>query len=737
MHPSIPFLKSFNHKKYTLCTLSSTGMRSFPCASEKLEKAIPLLQKENEKGSEIYFMVNEGDGVLNDKKTACHSTNNVINLSSIFLDAELSSGLDPLPHINDFCEDSFVSPSLTVKTSPNRHHVYWLLDPLPPTKENVTKWKRIQAFLHSKLSSDRTMTDIPQILRIPGFQNIKKNYFVSTDTPEAPTYYSLDELYSLLLKHFPTIQDFKAHSPLPPLTPDLKIEEGDRHVDMVRRMRRLFSDPMFTLEDGECWINGYINRHIPDNKQFLNGNRVNEVKRIVQSCYNYAEEERQKSLAVTIEKVVSKKKDKSPFELDPDFYYQAPGPVGELTRHIVDTSNYPIPSHAFAAAVSLFGFMKARYIQGERSLPPLNYFLCLAPSGAGKTTIQTIFKEIMGKVGVKHLLEDGISSAQGLIQFLSQSQGLGVILYDEVKDLFQTIQSKRAATYETKIATELTRLYTAYSSSYTPPTTKTQKGKKVTLEKPLFSFLGYGHHTLVEHLFTKDNVIEGLIPRFIILAVNQRKEIPTVQKSVPSHIIDLLRYHSVRSCLVVEESLSSSDHPEIELVPDIEVLPLSPTAIPFYKEFKSRTATLYDHAVQEKNGLEALFSRGCEQSLRLSLAMTTEPHIDRHTLEFTSTLIMSQMQEFHTRFDTVINQTRHAKSTNELYEKIVEFCSESSDYTISRRDLHNRVRRRFENRAQFQNELAELIDLGKVAEFEYRKPSGQKEIRIKIEQSFD
>lgn len=729
---TVNFLKSFNHSVYTVAVLSKKGMRSFPIKQNALPKALQTLKKYNDSGSDIYFTPNEGSGEWNDeRKVACHSTKNIINLTSIFLDLELADGSDPIPALTAFCKDSFLKPSHVIETSKNRYHVYWVLESVPATKENVTKWQQVQALLHAKLSSDRTMTDIPQLLRIPDFTNQKHSSVVKLKHSKEYTY-TLTECYDLLKNQFPEITTFKPFTPLTPTTPDYLVPPGERHEELLRRARKLYTAPFITDEDVKCYIHGFIQSHVQDSSTFLpGGSRYQEVTRILEAAKSYAEasrlEEQQTAVTQAITKTTSKK---TPFELDPDFFYQAPGIVGELTRHIVDTSDYPIPSHAFAAAVSITGFCKARYIHGDRNLPPLNYFLCLAPSGAGKTSIQHQVKNIFSELQINHLLEDGIASGQGVLQFLANSNGLGFIIYDEVKDLFQTIQSKNS--YEVKISTELTKLYTAYSSTYTPPTTKTHKGNKVILNKPLFSFLGYGHFSLVEQLFTKQNVLEGLIPRFIILNVPERKQAPDSFKyrSVPSHIIDYLRFHTVKSCLTLE---SPSDDIPIDTDPKRSLISLDPNTIPVFQSFKKHTDSLYDQAVTEKTGLEALYSRGVEQSLRLSLAMSSPPYIDLKTIEYTTHLISQQMQGFYTKFQTVVDQTPQAKQNSQLYDKIVDLCSNSSDYTISKRDLFRLTSRWFKDSNEFQRQidglkLAELIE-----EFTVSMPSGRKSIRIKLD----
>ncbi len=737
------FLKLFPHQKYTLCYLSKTGgMRSFPCAEAKLPGALALLDKKNLDNAEIYFMVNEGNGELNAEKTACHSTKNVINLSAIFLDLEVNGKADPYPVLQEFCSNSFSPPSIVIESSPQRYHVYWLLEENKLSRDTITKWKQIQALLHSKLSSDRTMTDIPQILRVPGFQNVKKNWPVNIlDIPDDQniTRYSLDSLYQTLLFNFPEIKEFKAHEPLKPITEEYKVSEGERHEEMMRRTRKWYAQGL-SDDEVKCTLTGFIDLHVTNNKDFLNGKRESEIARILSSAKSYHEASIKEENQERVTKAITKaEKRRSAFSLDPDFFYQAPGLVGELTRHIVDTSDYPIPSHAFAAAVSLTGFTKARYTQGIRQLPPLNYFLCLAPSGAGKTSIQNVVKELFTKLQIQHLMEDGIASAQGLITFLAASKGLGFIIYDEVKELFQSIQSRNAATYEAKISSELTKLYTAYASSYTPPTTKTHKGKKITLHKPLFSFLGYGHFTLVESLLNKNNVLEGLIPRFIILTVDERKEVSSLYRKVPDHIVDELRHNVTKSNIAIEDEIKSvnADPLKINTDPSIELTKLSGEAQTIYNKFSDDTAKLYDSAVRERNGLEALFSRGCEQSLRLALAMSELNTVNAKTISFTTALINSQMQEFYQSFNSVVNQTQNSKEIDGLMETIAHLCSDTSDCTVSKRDLQRKVQSRYKDSTLFSKHLQELLDQEKITMFEKQMPSGRRQKCIRLDQVLD
>lgn len=731
MHQAIAFLTAFSQSKFTLAHYNGKSMHSFPCNPNRLQDAIKLLITHNEKNQDIYFMVNEGNGVLNEKRTACHSTENVINLSAVFLDAEIPNS-DPMPSIEAFCKSYFISPSLVVATSPYRYHCYWLLEHTEATPENITKWKQIQALLHSKLSVDRTMTDIPQVLRVPGFMHTSKDFKVNL-LSRNDIRFSLDYLYDKLSKHF-ALNTFTAFQPLKTVTEEYKVPEGERHEELLRRARKLYTLPL-TDAEVKCFIDGFISNHVDNNEDFRPGKkRYGEVERILSAAKTYADKERLEHASKIIQSVQSKKTTNA-FELDPEFYYNAPGLVGDITRHIVDTSDYPIPAHAFAAAASLVGFTKARYVQGYRQLPPLNYFLCLAPSGSGKTTIQDVIKEAFKKLQIQHLLEDGIASAQGLIKFISDSHNLGFIMYDEVKDLFQTISHKNASSYEVKISLELTKLYTAYKSTYTPPTTKTHKGTKIILEKPLFSFLGYGHNTLIDQLFTKNNVMEGLLPRFIILNVGSRTEKPSIYKSIPQKIIDELFQHVTNSNLAVEQI---ADNHDIKIAPveKSKIISLSRNTQNLFDDFKNNCSSLYNDAVQEKNGLEALFSRGVEQSLRLSLAMS-DNEIQPIVFDFCKTLIHSQMMAFYNSFSTSVNQTETSKEITSLYQTIVDKCSESKDYTISKRDLHRSTQRLYKSVGLLDKHLLELAQQERIELYTVRLDSGKTQDRIKVIDSIE
>lgn len=757
---------------YDVCTLAylnhksdgSSKVRSFGVKKDQIPKALRVLGNENKKGAEIYFMVHEGTGRLNEKKTAAHSSENVVALTSLFLDAELPNDRDPLPDIREFCQSTGLVPHAVIRTSKNRYHVYWLLERVEKTQKNVLQWKRVQAYLHKTLSIDKTMTDLPQILRIPGFRNVKKECTVKPIKvdPSLPPY-RLEDVYDLLSKSCPDFDTTPIRESLPPVTNGYHVPSGERHEELLRRARKLYGTDTFTDEDVRCYIDGFIQNHVDDNRDFLkNGKRREEVDRILESAKTYAEEEKIQTAQNAIihhEKIT--KRGKSPFEMPTEFYYSAPGIVGELTRYIVDNARYPLPSHAFAMAAAFLGMVRSRSVRTEHGLPPVNYFLCLAPAGAGKTNVERPIKNLIKRLHLGKYVQDGIASAQGLFPFLEDTKGLGLVLHDEVGDLFNTIQKSKNS-YEFKIGYMLTQLYTAYGSSVYPPWTRQTKKKPTPIENPLLSLIGFGHPHLLDTLFTKETVMAGLLPRFITFYVPERgKQNPSFRDTprVPTHLEDHIREIVMDSGLALERTieddiaklqteLSVTDDRKDRRAIEREISDLQsqisnpdhhnvkPQRIRFdtdsralYENFGKEIDQLYDAETRTRSGIEGIFSRAQEQAGRL-IATLADGIATPKVVQFAVDLVRSQVQAFHEKLRPALTQSTTRRAANKLHEKVIELIEKSDTHTVTKRRLQQSAY--WCSAHEFREGYQHLVECGLIEESLARLPSGQRTVTIRL-----
>lgn len=98
-------------------------------------------------------MPNEGD-----LKGRCAS--NVIRVRTLFVD------LDGAPVEALLATEA--PPHILVESSPNKWHGYWRVDDCP-----LDKFKERQHALADRFNGDRSVCDLPRVMRLPGFWHRK------------------------------------------------------------------------------------------------------------------------------------------------------------------------------------------------------------------------------------------------------------------------------------------------------------------------------------------------------------------------------------------------------------------------------------------------------------------------------------------------------------------------------------------------------------------------------------
>lgn len=133
---------------------------------------------ENEHGIAIYIMVNAGD-------LKGRSAINVLRLRALFVDDDKgqlppgSAALLALP------------PSFSVRSKNGCHH-YWLLG----DGEDLQRFTAAQRTLASHLGTDPNVSDLPRVMRVPGFLHMKtrSDPFPVTLIPGTGTRHSIDDV---------------------------------------------------------------------------------------------------------------------------------------------------------------------------------------------------------------------------------------------------------------------------------------------------------------------------------------------------------------------------------------------------------------------------------------------------------------------------------------------------------------------------------------------------------------
>ena len=135
----------------------------------------------NQQGAGIFVMVNEGDG-------KGRTANNVVRVRALFVDTDGAPYPGNLP----------LNPHIVVESSPEKWHLYWLVDGLP-----LGEFSALQKNLAKIYGTDPLVNDLPRVMRLPGFFHCKNE----------PVMTQLLEVHD----HAPyTFAEIQAAFPLPP-----------------------------------------------------------------------------------------------------------------------------------------------------------------------------------------------------------------------------------------------------------------------------------------------------------------------------------------------------------------------------------------------------------------------------------------------------------------------------------------------------------------------------------------
>lgn len=113
----------------------------------------------NVRGAGVFWMVNAGDG-------KGRKARNVQRVRALFVDLD-GSPLEPVM-------DSPLASHAIVESSPGRWHAYWRIADC-----SLADFAPLQKALATRFNADKTVHDLPRVLRLPGFAHLKGTPFAS------------------------------------------------------------------------------------------------------------------------------------------------------------------------------------------------------------------------------------------------------------------------------------------------------------------------------------------------------------------------------------------------------------------------------------------------------------------------------------------------------------------------------------------------------------------------------
>ena len=124
-----------------------------------LDEHGPTLVRLNGEGAGVFVTINQTDG-------KARTTANIIRVRALFVDLD-DAPIEPvLRHV--------VPPGIVIESSPDRFHAYWLTDDCP-----LDQFKSAQQRLIKQFNGDKSVCDLPRVMRLPGFIHQKAEPFMT------------------------------------------------------------------------------------------------------------------------------------------------------------------------------------------------------------------------------------------------------------------------------------------------------------------------------------------------------------------------------------------------------------------------------------------------------------------------------------------------------------------------------------------------------------------------------
>lgn len=665
--PKIPGKVLWNKKKGSSTAVLEGILSDEPNA--QILKDLYLLQHQ---GLGVFFMVNEGDGIIYPPAETPRSITSVKTLKSLFIDTDKGDAAKILTYLK--AKDTL--PHLITQTSNGRYHIYLLIEDTDKGS-GLERWVAIQKHFYSMdIGYDQSMHDPSKLLRVPGFYHTKKEpyYQVRIERNFDHPKFKLEELYDLYSPDFSIHTDDSntAGNSISYQFPKQKVVEGGRHAELVSYMRHV-SNSCHGVEDLLSAGVGHCVLHLEKPEEFLPGGlRYSELQKIVKDVRGYAAYEAASknglitpievtsesgNSAVTGKSYLNPEEIFKEFTLPDSFYCGAPGLTGEIVSYINKNAWYTATPMYLANTICALGTLKARTVRTELGHAPGNYFMCFAPTGSGKNYAQEVFSHTFQDMGILGLITNKIRSEQGLYRFLQENNGVGFCLLDEVETFLTTLQDIKTPPYLRQCRDALLELYTSTNKHFHTGVTGDKKIKSSSMFGPVLNITAHGVPNTLIQAFNQKAVGDGFFQRFVILT-HMGSDEPNLSAS-PAKALNGYFKESMRDMVmtaklsaesVMLESLNITQELETfdglteptkedkkiqkELKKklsdlkeaasnDVEKIKLkfSGAGLTLYNAFDRDMFALRRKETRAFSGLEGVFTRGAEQVGRMCAAM--------------------------------------------------------------------------------------------------------------------
>lgn len=198
-----------------------------------------------------------------------------------------------------------------------------------------------------------------------------------------------------------------------------------------------------------------------------------------------------------------------------------PGIGGRIVQDLRESAPRFQPVLALGAALALGAVVTGRRIRSARGAVPTLYVLGVGPTSCGKDAPMTYCKRALTLAGAEKYLGPGTFASGAAIESAMVDHPSMLAVVDEMGPYLASTTSKKAATYERAIATNLLKMWSSCHSTYVGSAYADRKKKETPLiHNPNLVLFGGGNPTQVWQGLTPTDFASGLAARMLFLSVD-------------------------------------------------------------------------------------------------------------------------------------------------------------------------------------------------------------------------
>lgn len=680
--------------------------------SDVMEEEVFLrLTLRNKEGYGVFVVVNEGG----------QDAKKIHTVRANFVDS------DGIITLHDFDQNATIKPHLVVETSLNRFHAYWKTDC------DVTRFTRTQEMLANFFHTDTSVTDLPRLMRVPGFINSKHPlpHLVQIVRYTTAAHTTVDLLRNAYGSSSTVIEDAnqERHSNLHKLRTE-GFNKGQRNkgmfsyavylfgkalsfqevLSLVESMNKEKCTPPLEGKEIKQVVTSAQKTIIADQalKAFADAESIEDLVSITDEYELHIPEQTVKDIA----HATMAETEMPSLDLPPNCI------VTRVYDYLIATSFETTHELALAGALSYVGAIKGHTCRTYTNARSNLFILALAPSGTGKTEIKNRLFALSSAAGLKNFNIANPASEAGMLDALSINKRR-FVAWDEFGLRLATItKSRNASSYESGIVTFLMEAFSAAGSVFYDRTRRVDAHKKRGTEAKSEIEIPYPHLSVFsistpETFFkavTLDQIDDGFIPRFI--PVFSPPTIPQKLWRQVANKVDMRHWQSLAREIEGLYSMGTFPTEDDAFIPgeDVPVKMFADDAFELWANFQ------YNCRTRRNDRFTPIWLRAAEHAMKIALTICDNDTIGIHHTEWAIHFVTKSIEHFLGKsYSTVADNEESV-----LYLKLLAFIGKYDETGCLRRDIVSRFSR---NRA-FKDCLQSAIDSGAVEKF-YKANNGK------------